>query len=113
MKNNATEKTRNRFAKYFERIDLRDEKKIVAWGKRTIFTLLVIVELLIFVQMFDRSIPFVSPRFWVTLGGIVLLSVVETLKLFFVSGKTAKVVCYVFDFIASFAISASSGGSQY
>ena len=113
MKNNATEKTRNRFAKYFERIDLRDEKKIVAWGKRTIFTLLVIVELLIFVQMFDRSIPFVSPRFWVTLGGIVLLSVVETLKLFFVSGKTAKVVCYVFDFIASFAIIASSGGSQY
>ena len=113
MKNNATEKTRNRFAKFFERIDLRDEKKIVTWGKRTIFTLLIIVELLIFVQMFDRSIPFVSPRFWVALGGILLLTVVETLKLFFVTGKTARVFCYVFDFTASFAIIASSGGSQY
>ncbi len=113
MRNNPTEKPRNRFAKFFERIDLRDEKKIAFWGKRTIFVLLIITELLIFVQMFDKSIPFVSPRFWVALFGIVLLTIVEAAKLFWTTGYTAKVVCYVFDFIASFAIIASSGGSQY
>ena len=107
-------KRRFRWLRFFEKPDFRVEREFLAFGKRLLFTLLIVAEVLIFLQMLPLA--FREHRWGAlaaTLGIECVLLVSEAVKLFAVRGFRNKIYCYVVDFVAAFILTAVTGGSTY
>lgn len=105
-------KYRFRWAKFFEKPDFKEEKEFLSFGKRFLFALLVVVEILILLQQVSAA---VAGKRWgslaATLGIEVVLTVSEAIKLFAVKGFRNKIYCYVIDFVAAFILTAVTGST--
>lgn len=109
----STEKNyRFRWAKFFEKPDFKEEKEFLSFGKRFLFALLIIVEILILLQQVSAA---VAGKRWgalaATLGIEVVLTVSEAIKLFAVKEFRNKIYCYVIDFVAGFILTAVTGST--
>lgn len=103
---------RFRWMRIFEKPDFRVEREFLRFGKRLLFILLVLTELLVFLQMLP---PAFRQNRWAalaaTLGIEAVLSVSEAVKLFAVRGFRNKIYCYVVDFVAVFILTAVTGST--
>ena len=106
------ERLRGVFTKFFERLDLKEEKKLAALGRSLIFIFFFVLEGLVYLQMFampkteDFQIKFLI--FTIAAG---LFDGVEALNMFVFKTNRAKVICYVFDILALATMLAVTGNS--
>lgn len=103
---------RFRWMRFFEKPDFREEREFQRFGKKLLFGLLVIVEVLI---LLDQVSIAVETHRWGTLlstfGIEIVLTVSEAVKLFAVKGFRNKIYCYVIDFVAAFILTAVTGST--
>ena len=103
-------RARFRLFRFFEKPDFRVEKEFLAFGKKLLFTLLIIAELFVLLQMIPSA--FREGR-WAALAATVgieaVLTVSEAVKLFAVRGFKNKICCYIIDFVAAFLLTAVTG----
>lgn len=100
--------------RFFEKPDFREEKEFQRFGKKLLFGLLVIVEVLI---LLDQVSIAVETHRWGTLlstfGIEIVLTVSEAVKLFAVKGFRNKIYCYVIDFVAAFILTAVTAARTF
>lgn len=103
---------RSKFMKFFEKFDLKEERKIAVVGKWAVLIMLVVVQLIIVVQFIDspRQTDFLFQLIFV-LSASVVLTVTESIKLFVAKSSWAKSVCFVLDIICSITLVAATGSS--
>ncbi len=106
------ERLRGVFTKFFERFDLKEEKKLASLGRALIFIFFFVLEGLVYLQMFamprteDFEVKFLI--FTVAAGAF---DIVEALNMFVLKTNRGKVVCYIFDIMALATMLAVTGNS--
>lgn len=101
---------RFRWLRFFEKPDFRVEKEFIEFGKRLLFAVLLIAEVLILLQFVPSAVR--GRKWWALSAAIaieIVLAVTEAVKLFAVRGFRNKICCYVIDFVAAFAITVLTG----
>ena len=105
-------KWKNTFARFFERFDLREEKKLAKLGRRAIFIFSIVLQALVYLQLFSTP---KSEGFFVKLiifsVAVGVFDLVEALNLFVVKNNRWKVVCYIFEILALATMLAATGNS--
>lgn len=90
------------FVRLFGRYDIRNKEHFVAFGKRFIFLILVLVELLLIVQQLDVLLAGGDWRIFVMIISVaVAFTISEAMKLFVAKKDVGKRVFYMIDIIAS------------
>ena len=113
-----TEKLKqSRFYKFFEKkIDWKTERQVSAVLKLLMYILMVVTELLLFVELFSqRKLPLEGSTFPQRLLVLIIasgvLTVGNTVRLFLAKGSAVKVVCFIAEMIASVAMIAVTGSN--
>ena len=105
-------KHRFRLSKFFEKPDFKEEERFFSFGKKLLFGILILVELLILLQQAGAAFRLHK---WgalaATLGIEAVLTVSEAVKLFAVKEFKNKVYCYVIDCVAAFVLTGVTGST--
>lgn len=106
------ERLRGMFAKFFERFDLKEEKRLASLGRVIIFAFFFVLEGLVYLQMFatPRTEDF-QTKFIIFTVAAAMFDVVEALNMFVLKTNKAKIVCYIFDILALATMLAVTGNS--
>ena len=106
------ERLRGIFTKFFEKFDLKEEKKLNSLGRALIFIFFFVLEGLVYMQMFatPKTEDF-QTKFLIFTIAAGAFDVVEALNMFVLKTNRAKVVCYIFDILALVTMLAVTGNS--
>ena len=113
-----TEKLKqSKFYKFFEKkIDWKTERKVSAVLKVLMYILIVVTEMLLFVELFSqRKLPMDGSAFPQRLLALIIASAVLTVgnavRLFLAKSSAVKVVCFILEMVASVAMIAVTGSN--
>ncbi len=108
----SKERIRGVFTKFFEKFDLKEEKKLASLGRAIIFIFFFILEGLVYLQMFatPKTEDF-QIKFLIFTISAVLFDGVEALNMFVFKTNKIKLVCYIFDALALVTMLAVTGNS--
>lgn len=107
----------SRFAKFLERkIDWKAEQKITHIGKVLMFVLILVIELISFIELFSqRKLPIEEATFYqrlgVLIGASVTLAVCDGVRSFAVKSSIWKIVLFSVEIVASVAMIAVTGSN--
>lgn len=107
----------SRFYKFFEKkIDWKTEPKVAAAAKVLMYILIVVTEMLLFVELFSqRKLPMEGSSFPQRLVALIIASAILTVgnavRLFLAKGSVVKVICFIWEMIASVAMIAVTGSN--